>query len=66
MKKEDRVITKIKIEDIVFDTVQPRQNWNGSQDKLDALSKDIGENGLLYPIIASPFYINEDLSLIHI
>jgi hypothetical protein len=48
MKKEDRVITKIKIEDIVFDTVQPRQNWNGSQDKLDALSKDIGENGFLY------------------
>ena len=64
MIKEDRVITKIKIDDIVFDTVQPRQDWNGSQNKLDSLSKDIGENGLLYPIIASPFYINEDNELV--
>jgi len=64
MKKEDRVIEKIKIEDIVFDTIQPRQNWNGNENKLDSLSRDINENGLLYPIIASPFYVNEENELV--
>tara|TARA_Y100000310_G_scaffold330956_1_gene403641 strand:+ start:41 stop:1027 length:987 start_codon:yes stop_codon:yes gene_type:complete len=62
--KKKRVIKKIKIEDVVADTVQPRQDWDGNQNKLDSLLKDIDDNGLLYPIIVSPFYINGDNELV--
>ena len=64
MIKEERIIEKIKIEDVVTDTVQPRQDWDGNQNKLDSLLKDINDNGLLYPIIVSPFYINGNNELV--
>ena len=63
-KKKKRVIKKIKIEDVVADTVQPRQDWDGNKNKLDSLLRDIDANGLLYPIIVSPFYINENNKLV--
>ena len=62
--KKKRVIKKIKIEDVVADTVQPRQDWDGNKNKLDSLLRDIDANGLLYPIIVSPFYINENNKLV--
>lgn len=55
-----RVIIKIKVDDVVPDTAQPRQDWENNKKKLDSLTDDIKKNGLYYPIIVSPFYINKN------
>lgn len=55
-----RVIIKIQVEDVVPDTAQPRQDWETNKNKLDSLAEDIQKNGLYYPIIVSPFYVNKD------
>ena len=58
MKKGTKTIQKIKVGDVVADTAQPRQDWEGNEKALKTLEVDIEKNGLYYPIIVSPFYKN--------
>ena len=55
MRKEERIIVKINVKDVVQDTAQPRQDWDNNEKALLSLSEDIKEKGMYYPIIVSPF-----------
>lgn len=56
MKKGTKTIQTIRVNDVVVDTAQPRQDWENNQKSLKILEADIEKNGLYYPIIVSPFY----------
>ena len=56
MKKGTKTIQSIRVNDVVVDTAQPRQDWENNQKSLKILEADIEKNGLYYPIIVSPFY----------
>ena len=43
MKKEERIIFKINIKDVVQDTAQPRQDWANNEKALLSLTEDIRE-----------------------
>ena len=60
MKKEIRVIKNINVNDVVPDTAQPRQDWENHKKELHTLLNDMEKNGMYYPIIVAPFYINSD------
>ena len=60
MKKEIRVIKNINVNDVVPDTAQPRQDWANHEKELNTLLNDMEKNGMYYPIIVAPFYINSD------
>ena len=60
MKKERRVIKNINVNDVVPDTAQPRQDWDNHEKELKSLLKDMKKNGMYYPIIVAPFYVNSD------
>ena len=57
-------IIQINIDDIVLDSAQPRQDWKNNEAKLEILAKDIEKNGLYYPILASPYYKNDNNELV--
>ena len=59
MKNETKQITKINVCDVTPDTAQPRQDWDNRQKELITLQKDIEKSGLYYPIIVSPYYVND-------
>jgi len=59
MVKEKKIIITVKVDNVVPDTAQPRQDWKVNQKKLDLLAEDIKKNGLYYPIIVSPFYVDK-------
>mgnify|MGYP003122567160 CR=1 FL=1 len=60
MLKEKRVIMHINVNDVVPDTAQPRQDWDAHKKELNILLEDMKKNGMYYPIIVAPFYINSD------
>ena len=60
MKNEKRTIEYINVNDVVPDTAQPRQDWDNHNRELEILLQDMEKNGMYYPIIVSPFYINSD------
>tara|TARA_R100000808_G_C2155337_1_gene167553 strand:+ start:1735 stop:2763 length:1029 start_codon:yes stop_codon:yes gene_type:complete len=64
MKKEKRTIAKINVEDVIRDTAQPRQDWAKNEKSLQALTEDIKERGLYYPIIVAPFVKTSNSELI--
>jgi len=51
IKGEDKIITKINVEDVVQDTAQPRQDWDKHEKALLLLTKDIEEKGLYYLLL---------------
>jgi ParB/RepB/Spo0J family partition protein len=64
MKKEERIIFKINIKDVVQDTAQPRQDWANNEKALLSLTEDIRDKGMYYPIIVSPFVKTDNNELI--
>ena len=41
MRKEERIIVKINVKDVVQDTAQPRQDWAKNEKALSTLTEDI-------------------------
>ena len=64
MKKEERIIFKINVKDVVQDTAQPRQDWANNEKALLSLTEDIKDKGMYYPIIVSPFVKTDNNELI--
>ena len=64
MKKEERIVVKINVKDVVQDTAQPRQDWDAHERELQTLLEDMEKNGMYYPIIVAPFYINSDNNVV--
>jgi|TARA_R110000822_G_scaffold237831_2_gene368142 ParB/RepB/Spo0J family partition protein len=64
MKKEERIVVKINVKDVVQDTAQPRQDWANNEKALLSLTEDIKEKGMYYPIIVSPFVKTDNNELI--
>ena len=64
MKKEERIIFKINVKDVVQDTAQPRQDWANNEKALLSLTEDIRDKGMYYPIIVSPFVKTDNNELI--
>lgn len=60
MKNKTREIIKVKVCDVVPDTAQPRQDWDNRKKELITLQNDIEKSGLYYPIIVSPYYVNDN------
>ena len=58
--RDERDVRSIMVDDVVPDTAQPRQDWDRHRKDADGLSEDIKNNGMYYPIIVAPFYINSD------
>jgi len=58
MEQKQRLIQKIDINTIDEDLQQPRQKF--SQKEIIELAESIKEQGLLHPILVSPYYIEED------
>jgi ParB/RepB/Spo0J family partition protein len=64
MKKEERIVVKINVKDVVQDTAQPRQDWANNEKALLSLTEDIKDKGMYYPIIVSPFVKTDNNELI--
>ena len=64
MKKEERIVVKINVKDVVQDTAQPRQDWANNEKALLSLTEDIRDKGMYYPIIVSPFVKTDNNELI--
>ena len=64
MRKEERIVVKINVKDVVQDTAQPRQDWANNEKALLSLTEDIKDKGMYYPIIVSPFVKTDNNELI--
>ena len=64
MRKEERIVVKINVKDVVQDTAQPRQDWANNEKALLSLTEDIRDKGMYYPIIVSPFVKTDNNELI--